>query len=275
MKVYLAFVGGGHGFNTAGKRTPPIKSLGGRQIKEHEFNEPVSQYLIEDLKRAGVQVYDAAPGDRDVPLRERTDYANRIYKQYCDKYGKVNVVAIYVSIHFNALDGKFDGPGKDPEGFSVHIDPGSVGGRKLAQCILDELKAGTVQKNRGIVEQNLHITRESHMPAVLTENGFMDNEREALLMLSPTFQKEVATEHAKGICKYFGIPYTVKKEVIRMFNPSSKAVKEGMVGMLEDAYKKKILTSPEWAEKAKKDQLPLDDAVGLLATVVHRTNVKK
>ena len=45
------------------------------------------------------------------------------------------------------------------------------------------------------------------MPAVLTENGFMDNEREALLMLNPSFQNEVATEHTKGICSYFGIPF--------------------------------------------------------------------
>ena len=43
------------------------------------------------------------------------------------------------------------------------------------------------------------------MPAILTENGFMDNKREAMLMLDKAFITEVATEHFKGICKYFGI----------------------------------------------------------------------
>jgi hypothetical protein len=72
---------------------------------------------------------------------------------------------------------------------------------------LDELKKGTKQINRGIVEQNLHVTRETVMPAILTENGFMDNAAEANLMLDKKFQSEVAVEHAKGICKYMGIPY--------------------------------------------------------------------
>lgn len=45
------------------------------------------------------------------------------------------------------------------------------------------------------------------MSAVLTGNGFMDNKREALLMLNRNFQREVAIEHAKGICEYFNVKY--------------------------------------------------------------------
>lgn len=213
-KILLAFIGGGHGYDTAGKRTPAIKSLG-RQIKEHEFNEPVSQLLIAELKRCGVHAYDTAPGTSDVPLKKRTDYANKIYREYCAKYGKENVIAIYISIHFNAFDGSFGG--SNPSGFSAHIYPGhrNKSAGKLAQCIVDELKNGTKQINRGIVEQNLHVVRETAMPAVLTENGFMDHPEEALLMINPSFQKEVAVEHAKGICEYFGIKYKAEpiKEV--------------------------------------------------------------
>jgi hypothetical protein len=47
------------------------------------------------------------------------------------------------------------------------------------------------------------------MVAILSENGFMDNKREAMLMLDAAFQKEVAVEHAKGICDYFGVKYVV------------------------------------------------------------------
>lgn len=218
-KIYLCFVDGGHAnlladgsanpAATPGKETPFIKSLG-RRIQEEEFNQPTADLLRRELARCGVRVYDPAAGvGKDVPLKQRTDYANRIYREYCGKYGAANVSSIYVSIHYNAIDGKFDGPGRDPEGFSVHIHPGTknkAAGR-LAKCIIDELKNGTTQKNRGIVEQNLHITRETAMPAVLTENGFMDNEREALLMLNMDFRKEVAIEHAKGVCKYFDIPH--------------------------------------------------------------------
>lgn len=216
--IYLAFVEGGHAgllkdgsanaAATPGKETPFIKALG-RRVQEEEFNQPTAEKLRQELKRLGVHVFNPAPDAKDTPLKDRTNYANKIYYQYCSKYGTKNVVAIYVSIHFNALDAKFDGEGKDPSGFSVHIYEGqkNKNSGKLAKYVLDELAKGTKQVNRGIVEQNLHITRETVMPAILTENGFMDNEKEALLMLSDSFQKEVAVEHAKGICKYFGITY--------------------------------------------------------------------
>jgi N-acetylmuramoyl-L-alanine amidase len=133
-------------------------------------------------------------------------------------------VAIFISIHFNAFDGTF--AGRNPSGFSVHVYPGSATGKKLGQAILDELKNGTKQINRGLVEQDLHVVRETVMPAALSENGFMDNPEEAALMLNKDFQKEVAVEHAKGICQYFGIPYkpeVIVKEAVK--KGSSKQVK--------------------------------------------------
>lgn len=57
---------------------------------------------------------------------------------------------------------------------------------------------GTVQNFRGVKEENFHVLRETNMIAILTENGFMDNKREALLMIDRAFQMEVAVEHAKG-----------------------------------------------------------------------------
>jgi N-acetylmuramoyl-L-alanine amidase len=204
--IYLALIEGGHGRETSGKESPYIAELG-RRIKENEFNDSAVAILKSELERHGVHVYDVAPGHTDVPLKTRTSEANRIYKEYQTKHGAANVKAIYISIHFNALDGTFDGA--NPEGFSVHIYPGHRGkdSGRLAQYVLDELKNGTKQVNRGIVEQDLHVVRVSNMPAILTENGFMDNPREARLMLNTNFQEEVGVEHAKGALKYFGIAY--------------------------------------------------------------------
>jgi N-acetylmuramoyl-L-alanine amidase len=220
IKIYLALVDRGHAglkkdhsataAATPGKETPVIKSLG-RRIQEEEFNEPTKNFLIEELKRSGVHVIDVSGGERDTPLKERTEYANKIYWQYCAKYGTANVVAVFISIHFNAFDGTFSG--KNPSGFSVHIHPGSASGRKLGEAILNELRNGTKQVNRGIVEQNLWVTSKTAMPAALSENGFMDNPEEAELMLNKNFQKEVAVEHAKGICNYMGIPF--KNEIVK------------------------------------------------------------
>lgn len=191
MKKLIA-LDDGHGMETAGKRTPLIPELG-RVIHENEFNRAVVNYLDEELRRCGFETLMVAPGDGDTSLSERTNLAN---SKNAD---------IFVSIHYNAYDGKFDG--YDPEGLSIHIYPGSQSGRKLAECVLKYLKEGTPQKNRGIVESNFHVLRETNMPAILSENGFMDNKREAMLMLDENFQKEVAQEHTKGICDYFGVAY--------------------------------------------------------------------
>jgi N-acetylmuramoyl-L-alanine amidase len=184
----------GHGIGTSGKRTPFIPSLG-RQIKENEFNAAVTFYLKEELERCGFRTLLTAPTDYDTPLTMRTNLANSMGAD------------ILISNHFNALDGEFDGPGKDPEGMSIHIYPGAKNGRELAEHVAKHLRKGTEQKYRGIVEQNLHMTREFDRAAILIENGFMDNEKEALLMIDEDYQRECAREQAQGVCEYFGVPY--------------------------------------------------------------------
>lgn len=198
---YLIAFDGGHGADTPGKRTPYIKSLG-RQIREHEFNQPVADFYEAELKRCGFRTLQLAPGDADTPLKSRTDDANKAGAD------------LYNSLHFNASDGKFDGDAKDPSGFSAHIYKGNRNkpAGRFATIALKHLAQGTSQKNRGIVEQDLHITRETKMPSVLFEFGFMDNEREALLMLDKNFQKECARELAMAVCEFYGVPYVAESK---------------------------------------------------------------
>jgi N-acetylmuramoyl-L-alanine amidase len=211
---YLIALDDGHGIGTSGKRTPYIKSLG-RQIRENEFNDAVTYFLKEELERCGFRTLLIAPTDYDTPLTMRTNLANSMGAD------------ALVSNHFNALDGEFDGSGKDPEGMSIHIYPGAKYGRELAEHVAKYLKQGTKQMYRGIVEQNLHMTREFNRAAILVENGFMDNEREALLMINKEYQSECAREQAQGICDYFGIPYVPVdgNEQARTVKPPMKEVK--------------------------------------------------
>lgn len=187
----------GHGMQTAGKRTPFIPSIG-RFIHENEFNRAVVRLLDAELKRCGFTTVLTAPGDSDHSLASRVKVAND---------AKVD---LFISIHYNALDGKFDGPGKDPEGFSAHIDPSGGQSQKFAEIAIKHLANGTLQKNRGVVKQQLYVTANTKMPAVLFELGFMDNNREALLMIAPAFQKECAVEIAKAVCEFYHIPYVVE-----------------------------------------------------------------
>ncbi|MBO8157794.1 MAG: N-acetylmuramoyl-L-alanine amidase [Bacillaceae bacterium] len=203
-EVKLVFIDDGHGMNTPGKRSPYISELK-RRIKENEFNSGVAKRLRDKLSRHDIQVYMTAPGDEDVPLRKRTDFANEVYREFQKKHGKDRVRAIFVSIHYNAFDGTFKEP--NPSGISIYVYPGHLtreAGR-LAEVLGKHLRKHTRQQWRGIKEDNFHVLRETLMPAVLTENGFMDHPEEARSMADEQFQEEVASELYSGICEYFGL----------------------------------------------------------------------
>jgi N-acetylmuramoyl-L-alanine amidase len=225
---YLIALDDGHGSGTAGKRTPIIESID-RQIRENEFNEKVTFYLKAELERCGFRTLLTAPTEEDTPLKERTNLANSMGAD------------ALISNHFNAFDGKFDGPGKDPEGHSLHIYFNNVNDKKLAECIAKYLKQGTKQVYRGIIEQNLHMTREFNKAAVLVENGFMDTEKESLLMINEEFQREAAKEQARGVCDFFGVPYVDAGNGEGVVPPPETAVggvsTEYMAKRVESIYK--------------------------------------
>jgi len=196
----------GHSPTTPGKRTPIIN---GRPIHENEFNRAVVNYLSIDLKRCGFNTLMVAPGDNDVSLADRVNLAN------------TKNADAYISIHFDAFDGKFDG--NDPEGLTIHVYPSSVNSKKLGNAILNHLKGGTLQQNRGVKESNFYVLHRTKMIAILSENGFMDNKREAMLMLDTNFQKEVAREHAQGICDYFNVEYIDVIPVVKKVDKNNNA----------------------------------------------------
>ncbi|WP_052807363.1 N-acetylmuramoyl-L-alanine amidase [Risungbinella massiliensis] len=184
---FLIAIDDGHGQETSGKRTPVIPELR-RSIKENEFNRAVASLLDQELRRLGFRTLLVAPTDVDTPLANRTNLANS---------RKAN---IYVSIHYNAGGGR---------GIETYYYPGSSSGKKLAETVHRHITKGTSQVNRGIKTADFYVLRETSMPAILIEFGFMDDPGliEARRMLDKAFQTECALETAQGICEYFGVPY--------------------------------------------------------------------
>lgn len=221
----------GHGMATSGKRTPYIASLG-RQIRENEFNREVVKYLDAELKRCGFRTLLTAPTDYDVPLIQRTNLAN------------AKRADLFISIHFNAFDASFGG--RNPQGFSAHIDPSGGQSEVFAKIALKHLAKGTKQVNRGVVKQNLHITRETKMPAVLFELGFMDHPDEALLMLKKSFQKECAVEIAKAVCEFYKVKYVSPTPPVQK---PKKLVKKGVATMKRDVH---VYSRPQFGTQTGK-----------------------
>ena len=63
--------------------------------------------------------------------------------------------------------------------------------------------SATGLRNRGVKEGNLHMLRETNMPAVLVELGFLSNREEEALLRSSDFHIKCGRAIAEGIENYF------------------------------------------------------------------------
>ncbi|MFT9849909.1 N-acetylmuramoyl-L-alanine amidase [Aneurinibacillus sp. REN35] len=98
-------------------------------------------------------------------------------------------------------------------GYETHVyEKCSAELLRVAQIIHAEV-AGVFKAqglpDRGIKKTNLHMTRESKMPAALLEFGFIDNGKDAALLKDQVFLQKVAEAAARGVAK----AYRLKRKV--------------------------------------------------------------
>lgn len=186
----------GHGMETQGKRTPlgvVDSETGSNFMHENEFNRAVVKYLDTHLKRCCFDTLLVAPTDKDTPLLERTNLANS------------KKVDFYLSVHANAIgNGEWNGT-RGIETF--HYTNASEASKKFAAIIHNHLMCGTKLPDRGVKRADFHVLRETNMPAVLVELGFMSSKDDAALLLSPNYRKECAEELAQAICEMYCCAY--------------------------------------------------------------------
>lgn len=206
--VKIAF-DAGHGINTPGKRTPNGE-------REWSFNDVVVRYAIA-LLRDYVDIetirVDDYTGRTDIPLAARTNQAND---------WKADA---YISVHHNALKGEWG----SHTGTETYIYPGSKISKKLAEAIHPQIIMKFKLKDRGIKEANFQVLRNSKMPAILIEGGYMDSLLDIIAMRDESRLRAQAEGIVLGLVNYFGL----KK-------------KEGGVAMAE-TYEKNAKPSPALA----------------------------
>lgn len=219
MSKYLVAIDAGHGMHTEGKQSVPMsKDLyidnelvrkKGKIIKENEWNRGVSEYLAAALKRCGIDTMFTADmtGKTDIPLSTRAKKAN--------KYG----ADILISNHYNAI-GNCDTWQSRVKGLLVlrtknasskSIRLGKLAVKHLEKDINYEYSYG-LMRDVDMSGFTLAILRQTTMPAILIEYGFMDYEKEAKLMLDKKHQEKCAEAVAKAVCEYFGVTYIAEKQ---------------------------------------------------------------
>ena len=182
----------GHGMDTLGKRTPVFPE--GGVMKENEFNRAVVKYLDEELRRCGFRTLLVAPTDDDTPLSERVKKANQAGADF------------YLSVHANANTGKWG----DWGGIETYTYPKGESLR-IGKIIHKHLLKGTKLRDRGVKDgSHLYVIKNTKMPSVLVECGFMDNLEEARLLKSDAYRQECAVELAMALCEAYDIKYVPK-----------------------------------------------------------------
>lgn len=219
MSKYLVAIDAGHGMHTEGKQSVPMsKNLyidnelvrkKGKIIKENEWNRGVSEYLSVALKRCGIDTMFTADmtGKTDIPLNMRAYKAN------------ATKADILISNHYNAIGNCAKWQSK-VKGLLVlrtkncsekSIKLGKLAAKHLEKDINYEYSYG-LMRDVDMSGFTLAILRQTTMPAILIEYGFMDYEKEAKLMLDKKHQEKCAEAVAKAVCEYFGVTYIEKQE---------------------------------------------------------------
>jgi len=212
----VVYLDDGHGYDpetgvaTPGKRTPAMPD--GAVVYENAFNDAVVRMTGSLLAYHGFRVVPTSPEKSDTTLHDRVQRVNDDWT----RAGKPR--AVFLSVHYNALNGVFD---KKSGGVETFHYPGAVAGKKLAELVQKNLLGGTRQANRGVKTAGFYVLRYTAMPAALAECGFMDNLAEAGRMLSLSYQTECARELATAVLEYFAVP--VDHKIFRAYAAVEKA----------------------------------------------------
>lgn len=178
MKYLLDY---GHGGNDPG-------AIGIDNLKEKDIVKEIGKRVKYHLERHQQTVIESRSNDETVSLTERSNKAN------------TNNVDLCISIHCNAFSDS------SAQGVEIFYYKGSTRGQQLANSILNEItKAKLYTKNRGLKTDNLHMTRETNMPSVLIELGFITNVTDKNLIINN--KENFAIAITKGILSYYGITY--------------------------------------------------------------------
>ena len=149
---------------------------------EADVNLAVALLVRDRLEQKGIRVIMTRDDDSYVSLSDRAKLANDAGAD------------IYVSIHVNASE-----TNPAARGIETYYLSGGGWAEILAGCIQDEIIDGTGAFSRNIKTANYYVLRETVMPAVLVETGFITNGDECMQLFSAVYRQKLAEGIAQGI----------------------------------------------------------------------------
>lgn len=209
----------GHGGEPPqGSREECYGAISAAGFKEKTGTLAVARKAASLLRQAGFRTAFTRDSDTFVTLDERVAIASR--PEYRDW--------VFVSIHFNRSQTKqqatkLSATYRHPHGFEIYVMPrpgtrSTQGSRApsgyatvnharssnlmLAHCIGDRLEALPGMADRGTKEAWFVVLRETPMPAILIEAGFLSNPEEGQRIATDAWQTQLARAITEGIRDY-------------------------------------------------------------------------
>ena len=171
----IVVIDAGHGGNDVG--------TGDESYWEKDLNMDIVLKMKDMLSYCGVNVLLTRDGDETLALDERSAFANE--HEEAD---------YFVSVHCNYCEDD-----ASVRGLECYYWEGSEQGKNYAQSIIDTVALEDKIIVRGIKTDNFHVLRETKMPAILIETGYLSNAEEKKNLYDDTYQKTVALFLVKGI----------------------------------------------------------------------------
>ncbi len=185
----------------AGHGTPDGGAVGAKSgVLEKDLNLAISSKLAEKLRAEGEEVQETRVADEGL---YKSDNASIRQKKQEDMKKRVSMansegVSMLVSIHMNHFtDAKYSGP-------QIFYQKGSEEGKRLAEAIrlaiLEDIGPHCTREIKPTGD--LYLLRQTKVPAVIVECGFLSNAEEEALLNDEAYRDKMAAAICKGILNF-------------------------------------------------------------------------
>jgi N-acetylmuramoyl-L-alanine amidase len=157
----------------------------GLTVYEGVVNRQIAKKLMQRLDLAKLKYFDLNSDNQvDTPLVQRTNLVNNLYEK--------NRGLWLLSIHSNAFGDSVSGSGSSPNGCETYISINAGKKSQQIQLIAEKYYKEDGYKWRGSKSANFWMVKHSKCPALLVENLFFTNRKDAEFLLSEQGQNKIA-----------------------------------------------------------------------------------
>ena len=171
-------------------------------VYEKTINLQIAHKVKKMLHPSGIEVFLTREDDIDyVPNGVKGKTSKKLIDlNHRIQMANQETADVFISLHVNATA---KGQNSGAETF-YHYK--SESGKKLAELIQQELIKIAGMNHRIAKSGNFYIIKNTSMPAVIVEVGYLSSVKEQKKLQQTWYQDQLARAIAKGIANYFGLP---------------------------------------------------------------------